>query len=107
MAHTARRRGSVRVVRHCRRFLATQAGIRQCAGLPVDRRRSRRCVPVTRRQPWSVEQVRALGATTDIVTAGAVLGIGRTTAYRLARLGAFPVPLLKVGSRYVVAVAHL
>ena len=36
---------------------------------------------MTRRQPWSVEQVRALGATTDIVTAGAVLGIGRTTAW--------------------------
>jgi len=62
---------------------------------------------VTRRQPWSVEQIRALGVTTDIVTAGAVLGIGRTTAYRLARSGEFPVPLLKVGNRYLVAVAHL
>jgi len=59
------------------------------------------------RQPWSVEQIRALGVTTDIVTAGAVLGIGRTSAYRLARTGAFPVPVLKVGNRYVVAVAHL
>ena len=62
---------------------------------------------MTRRQPWSVEQIRALGVTTDIVTAGAVLGIGRTTAYRLARSGEFPVPLLKVGNRYLVAVAHL
>jgi hypothetical protein len=62
---------------------------------------------VTRRQPWSVEQIRALGVTTDIVTAGSVLGIGRTTAYRLARSGEFPVPLLKVGNRYLVAVAHL
>ncbi len=62
---------------------------------------------MTRRQPWSVEQVRALGTTTDIVTAGAVLGIGRTTAYRLARLGAFPVPVLRVGNRYLVAVTHL
>ncbi len=59
------------------------------------------------RQPWSVEQIRALGVTTDIVTAGAVLGIGRTSVYRLARTGAFPVPVLKVGNRYVVAVAHL
>jgi hypothetical protein len=62
---------------------------------------------VTRRQPWSVEQIRALGAITDIVTAGAVLGIGRTTAYRLVRSGQFPVPVLKVGNRYLVAVAHL
>lgn len=56
---------------------------------------------------WSVEQVRALGVTTDIVTAGAVLGIGRTTAYRLVRTGTFPVPVMRVGNRYVVAVAHL
>ncbi len=62
---------------------------------------------MTRRQPWSVEQIRELGVTTDIVTAGAVLGIGRTTAYRLARLGAFPVPVLRVGNRYLVAVTHL
>jgi hypothetical protein len=62
---------------------------------------------VSRRQPWSVEQIRALGVTTDIITAAAVLGIGRTTAYRLARSGAFPVPVLKVGNRYLVAVAHL
>jgi NAD(P)-dependent dehydrogenase (short-subunit alcohol dehydrogenase family) len=62
---------------------------------------------VTRRQRWSVAQIRALGVTTDLVTAGSVLGIGRTTAYRLARSGAFPVPVLKVGNRNLVAVAHL
>lgn len=56
---------------------------------------------------WTVEQVRALGVTTDVVTAGAVLGVGRTTAYRLAREGQFPVPVRKVGGRYLVAVAHL
>lgn len=59
------------------------------------------------RQPWSVEQIRALGVTTDIVTAGSVLGIGRTTTYHLARSGAFPVPVLRIGNRYLVAVAHL
>lgn len=41
---------------------------------------------------WSVEQVRALGVTTDVVTAGSVLGFGRTTAHRLAREGQFPCP---------------
>jgi hypothetical protein len=62
---------------------------------------------VSPREPWSVQRIRALGVTTDVVTAGAVLGIGRTTAYRLAQSAAFPVPVLKVGSRYLVAVAHL
>lgn len=40
-------------------------------------------------------------------TAAAVLGIGRTTAYELARRGEFPVPVLKVGSRYRVVTANL
>ena len=62
---------------------------------------------MSRRPRWTVEQIRALGVTTDIVTAGAVLGIGRTTAYHLARTGAFPVAVLKVANRYVVPVAHL
>src|SRR5262249_5237303 len=89
-----------------REFLATQAGIHRRAGRPADRC-PRRCAPVTRRQLWSVEQIRDLGVTTAIVTAGAVLGIRPTTAYRLARAGAFPAPVLRVGTRYVVAVAHL
>ena len=59
------------------------------------------------RRTWSVDEVRALGTTTDIVTAGAVLGVGRTTAYQLARAGRFPLPVLKVGGRYMVAVSHL
>jgi hypothetical protein len=68
-------------------------------------RAARRDGSVARR--WSVEQIRQLGVTTDIVTASSVLGIGRTTAYKLARDGHFPVPVLQVGTRYVVAVAHL
>ena len=56
---------------------------------------------------WSVDDIRALGATTDIVTAGAVLGIGRTTAYHLARTGQFPVPVLRFGSRYRIPVAAI
>jgi predicted site-specific integrase-resolvase len=62
---------------------------------------------VTARQRWSPDQIRALGVTTDIVTAGSVLGIGRTTAYRLARSGTFPVPVLKIGNRYLVPITHL
>ena len=59
------------------------------------------------KKTWTVDDVRALGVTTNIVTAGAVLGIGRSTAYQLARTGQFPVPVMKVGAQYVVAVTHL
>jgi hypothetical protein len=34
---------------------------------------------------WTVESVRALGTTTDVETAAAILGIGRTKAYELAK----------------------
>lgn len=59
------------------------------------------------RSTWTVDAVRALGTTTDIVTAGAVLGIGRTTSYQLARDGEFPVPVTRVGRRFIVGVPHL
>ncbi len=58
-------------------------------------------------QTWSIEDVRALGTTTDIVTAAAILGIGRTTGYRLARSGRFPVPVTRIGRKLIVAVPHL
>jgi hypothetical protein len=56
---------------------------------------------------WTADAVRRLGLTTDIVTAGAVLGIGRSLAYELAQSGEFPVPVLRVGRRYVVPTAGL
>ncbi len=56
---------------------------------------------------WSVEQVRSLGVRTDLLTAASVLGIGRTTAHALARRGNFPVPVLRLGARYVVPVRPL
>lgn len=56
---------------------------------------------------WTVEEVRALGVRCDLTTAGQVLGVGRTKAHDLARRGEFPVPVLRVGSRYVVPVAGL
>ena len=59
------------------------------------------------RRVWSEDEVRALGVSTDLVTAGAVLGIGRTTAHALARAGRFPVPVLRVGRRYRVPVAPI
>ncbi|MET8231875.1 DNA-binding protein [Micromonospora zamorensis] len=53
---------------------------------------------------WTIEAVRALGLTTDVETAGAILGIGRSKAYALAKRGKFPVRVLRVGRNYVVPV---
>jgi hypothetical protein len=56
---------------------------------------------------WDEAEIRALGATTDLVTAGAILGIGRTKSHELARTGTFPVPVLRHGRRYRVPVAPI
>lgn len=56
---------------------------------------------------WSAEQIRALGTRTDLVTAGQILGIGRSKCYQLARAGQFPVPMIRHGRRYVVPVAPI
>lgn len=56
---------------------------------------------------WSAEDVRALGVRTDVPTAASVLGIGTNAAYELARRNEFPVPVLKLGRKYVVPVAGL
>jgi hypothetical protein len=59
------------------------------------------------RRTWRVAEVRELGTVTDLVTAGAILGIGRTKSYQLARSGLFPVPVTRHGSRFVVPVAPI
>ena len=43
-----------------------------------------------------------LPAVIDVVTAGQILGIGRTKAYRLAKQGRFPCRVLRVGRSYLV-----
>jgi hypothetical protein len=40
--------------------------------------------------------------TTDVATAGAILGTGRSKAYELAKIGEFPVAILRIGRRYLV-----
>lgn len=59
------------------------------------------------RKAWTTDEIRELGTTTDVETAGAILGVGRTLAYRLAQKDEFPVPLLRPGNRLVVPVAGL
>ncbi|MCU1592171.1 MAG: hypothetical protein JWP11_3427 [Frankiales bacterium] len=61
----------------------------------------------TGRRTWTEAEVRALGLTTDITTAGSVLGIGRTKAQELARRGDWPTPLLRLGAHYRVPVLEL
>jgi hypothetical protein len=56
---------------------------------------------------WTVGAIRELGSITTIETTGAILGIGRTKSYELARTGSFPVPVIRVGRRYLVPVPPL
>ena len=58
-------------------------------------------------RPAPPSDPRNLPPTLDIVTAGRLLGIGRTTAYQLARHGQFPAPVLRIGGGYRVPTAPL
>lgn len=49
----------------------------------------------------------ALPASIDIVTAGRAFGIGRTTAYTLARSGEFPCRVIRAGRAYRAITADL
>ncbi len=60
-----------------------------------------------RGEVWSEERIRALGAITDLPTAGRVFGLGRALSYELARTGGFPAPVIRVGARYKVPVAGI
>jgi excisionase family DNA binding protein len=51
---------------------------------------------------WTIDAVRALAAMIDIETAGAVLGIGRSKSYEMAKNGEFPVRIVRIGRRYLV-----
>ena len=59
------------------------------------------------RPSWSADQIRRLGTRTDLVTAGRILGIGRTKCYQLAHADQFPVLVIRHGHRYVVPVAPI
>jgi hypothetical protein len=55
----------------------------------------------------SRDELLALPAVVDLVTAARALGIGRTRAFELTRRGEFPVPVLRVGRTYRVPTAGL
>ncbi|MGW4958206.1 helix-turn-helix domain-containing protein [Nonomuraea sp. NPDC004186] len=48
-----------------------------------------------------------LPPTLDLMTAAQVLGIGRTTAYSLAKRGEFPVHVIRIGDLYRVSTGDL
>jgi hypothetical protein len=48
-----------------------------------------------------------LPPTLDVVTAGRLLGIGRTVAYRLVRSGEWPTPTIRVGRKIKIPTAPL
>jgi hypothetical protein len=56
---------------------------------------------------WTAKAVAELPVVVDVVTAGRVLGMGRTATYEAVRRGDFPVPVLQVGHRYRVVTANL
>lgn len=53
------------------------------------------------------DDLRQLPVVVDLLTAAAVLGIGRTTAYELVRTGRWPTPVLRLGSRIRAPTAAL
>src|SRR5690348_3702006 len=63
--------------------------------------------PLNDAKAWSVDRVRALGATTTLATAASVLGISRSLAYRLAATNTFPTPVIRLGTRVRIPVDGL
>lgn len=57
--------------------------------------------------PVTFAEIAQLPVMVDLLTAARVLGIGRTTAYTLAREGEFPCPVVRVGGAYKVPVLGL
>lgn len=55
----------------------------------------------------SLAEVARLPVVVDLLTAARVLGVGRTTAYALARAGEFPCPVIRVGGGYRVPTVGL
>jgi hypothetical protein len=57
--------------------------------------------------PMTAKELLELPATVDLVTAGRAFGVGRTTAYALARNGEFPCRVIRAGKAYRAVTADL
>ncbi|MDE3721390.1 helix-turn-helix domain-containing protein [Nocardiopsis sp. N85] len=60
---------------------------------------------VKRDAPVRLAEIASLPVVLGPVQAGRLLGLGRTTVYRLLREGTFPVPVRRVGKAWVVPTA--
>jgi excisionase family DNA binding protein len=58
---------------------------------------SRPARPGTPRPPSALDPAVPIPAVLDLVEAAALLGVGRTTAYRLVHDGQWPTPVLRLG----------
>lgn len=56
---------------------------------------------------WTEERIRALGTVTTVPIAAAIFGLSRSVAYELIKGNAFPIPVLRFGSRYRIPVAAI
>lgn len=59
---------------------------------------------------WTPEAIRALGATTDVVTCGEIFGLGRWRSYQMAHTGEWEqvgIRIIPVGVRFRVAVQSI
>lgn len=61
----------------------------------------------TARQPLTRTELLALPAAVDVETAARAFGLGRTTAYALAKSDAFPCAVIRAGKSYRVITADL
>ena len=59
------------------------------------------------RKIWTIDEIKALGATVSFETTADFLGIGKSLAYELARTNDFPVRRIKLGRRVVISVPDL
>lgn len=57
---------------------------------------------MARSAPATQTDTRPLSRTVTVIYAAAVLGVGRSSAYRLIREGTFPLPTIRIGRRVVV-----
>jgi predicted DNA-binding transcriptional regulator AlpA len=62
---------------------------------------------VTTVQGMTTRDLLDLPPTTDLETAGRAFGIGRTTAYALARAGEFPCKVIRTGRLFRVVTADM
>lgn len=61
----------------------------------------------TERHALTRDELLSLPASVDIVTAGRAFGVGRTTAYALAKSGEFPCKVIRAGRSYRAITADL